>query len=194
MRKIPLLNVLNLGCGESPLKNNSERHYLNMDILKVKKEWNEPGSKIAYIRHNILKFPWPIDGEFDEIYMFHTIEHIPENYHGAVMTEMRRLLKTGGKLAISYPEFSKIAMNYINNVGNDRRFWRLTIYGRGQSEWDRHKALMDTPVFAEFMHAYGLHLKKTYPEPKQKFNTVCIFEKGELGLTYEGIMQKEFIK
>lgn len=183
-----MILTLNIGCGSSPLKNTKDRTYLNMDAIPVRKGWDN------YVRHNLLKFPWPIQGEFDEVFMFHTIEHIPENYHGALMQQIYSILRTGGKFAVSYPEFTKVAMNYINNVGNDRKFWRATIYGRGQTEWDRHKALMDTPVFIEFMTAYGFHIKRHYPEPKQAFNTVCIFEKGELGLTYEGIMQKEFIK
>lgn len=184
------MKILNLGCGQSPLKPKGDKEYINMDMLKFKADKLEG---INYVRHDIMKFPWPFaDDTFDEVFMFHTIEHIPENWHRTFAWELRRVLKPGGKLAMSYPEFTKVAKNYITNHQGKRDFWKATIYGRGLTEWDRHKALMDTPFFIEFMAGYGLKCIRSYPEKNEPFNTVAIFEKGEFALSYEGVMEKEF--
>lgn len=178
-----MIRTLNVGCGKATLKNTKDREYTNMDMLKLKDD--------NFVRHDLLKFPYPFEVEsFDEIFMFHTIEHIPENWHGALAHEFRRLLKDGGKITFAYPEFLKVADNYKKNVGGKRDFWKATIYGRGLTEWDRHKALMDTPFFVELLHAYGLHYVRHRAEKDQPFNTILVVKKGPLGVTYEGIMEK----
>lgn len=145
------------------------------------------------IKYNILKFPYPFeDKSFDQIYLFHTIEHVPDYQHPRLLCEMRRVLVDNGQIAISYPEFIKIALNYINNVNGDREFWKRAIYGRGSSEWDRHKALMNTEEFSVLLYKCGFKISKSYPEVGQPFNTVVIVEKGEIMPTYEDIMQKEY--
>lgn len=178
--------ILNVGCGQSPLKDKGDTKYWNLDMLKVRPEWNDT---VKYVRHNLTKVPYPFEPEmFDQIFMFHTIEHIPEDKHHRLMIEFKRLLKKDGKLVISYPEFSEIAKNWLEDKDGQRKFWKATIYGRGLTEWDRHKTLMHTPDFVEFMRAYGFKLKRQYPEPKEPFNSVCIFEKGEGSLTYEQVL------
>lgn len=181
---MPLKRILNLGCGRNPLLSTDEVQYINVDMgVKDPMIFNFDATKTPY--------PFP-DKDFDRIYFFHTIEHIPEEQHAGILVEFRRLLKDEGRICLAYPEFKKIAQNYIDNKGDDRQFWKATIYGRGLTEWDRHKALMDTEEFTRFVLSCGLKVVASHPEPKQEFNTITILEKGTPTLTYESLMEEEF--
>ena len=177
------IKVLNLGCGRSPLKSTDAVEYTNLDMVKhpLIQKWN------------IMKFPYPLArASFDKCYFFHCIEHIPENYHKAVLTEVWNVLKPNGRLFISYPEFKKIAMNYIQNTGGQRDFWKATIYGRGTTEWDRHKALMDTTYFEITLREVGFKLISAKPEKTEIYNTVVIVDKVEPLVTYEQMLGTEY--
>lgn len=180
-----MLNYLNLGCGKSPIKSTDEVVVFNVDA-SIKDE--------RILNFDITAAPYPFeDGMFDRIYMFHTIEHIPEGMHTQLLMELRRVLKDTGELVLAYPEFKKIAANYINNKDDMRDFWKATIYGRGNDEWDRHKALMDTEFFAPFAAERGFHMVGAVPEKEQEFNTVAVFIKCEPTLSYEELMRRECV-
>ena len=174
--------ILNLGCGPKPFKNTSDKIYTNVDMI------NNPN----IIKHNLTKSPYPFaDKEFDRIYLFHAIEHIPEEKHVIILREIRRLLKPEGKAIISYPEFKKCAQNYIENKNDKEDFWKMTIFGRGTTEYDRHKALMDSEKFILTLKIAGLDLVRLYPEVNENYNTVVIAKRGDFILTYEELMRKE---
>lgn len=185
-----MLKTLNLGCGNNPLPADKDRVYYNMDVIKQRPKNYE----YTYTRHDIMKAPWPFEANFfDEVFMFHTIEHIPEEGHGLIISQIHAALKMDGRAVFSYPEFLKCADNYKKNKDGQRDFWKKTIYGRGLTEWDRHKALMDTPYFVELLHAFGFKYEKHKAERGQSFNTVLVVRKGESNdKTYESIMEKFF--
>lgn len=176
-------NILNLGCGSNLLKDTSKIHYVNADMIK------KPG----VFKFNLMKLPWPwLNATFDQVYLFHTIEHIPSEKHPYLLNEIRRILKPAGKLCISYPEFPKVASNYLNNKGDDRAWWAKVIYGRGLTEWDRHKALMDTPVFAQLLRQVGFDILSAKPEKKEDYNTMLVCQRGEPLVTYETLLGEDF--
>lgn len=180
------LQFLNLGCGTNPVASTDEVEMTNVDIA-----YDDP----RVVKFDLTQIPYPLpDGFFDRVYLFHTIEHIPEEHQGPVLLEMRRVLKDSGTIVITYPEFSEIARNWLLNKNGDRAFWKATIYGRGLTEWDRHKALMDTGEFSLRVGQYGLQVAGCVPEKSQDFNTVCILVKCEPTLTYEKLMGMEFVK
>lgn len=178
------MRILNLGCGGTPLYSNSGREVINVDLAH---------KNDIIMNFDITQTPYPLKEEqFDRIYFFHTLEHIPENQHPALFVEFRRLLKPTGLLCLSYPEFSKVAANWIEDKNGKRDFWKLTIYGRGLTEWDRHKALIDTPELAISAKTCGFEIVATGPEPKEDYNTITIMRPSEATLTYETLMEKEY--
>lgn len=178
-----MINILNLGCGKNPFTNTKDIQYLNMDMIKAP----------LILKHNITKFPYPLQPEFfDRVYLFHTIEHIPEPLHRILLLEIRRVLKPEGQFVVSYPEFIKVAQNYIDNKAGKRDFWKKVIYGRGLTEWDRHKALMNTEDFCQLLREVGLPAVQVSPEKSQSFNTVIVAKKGEPMISYEALLGKEF--
>lgn len=175
---------LNLGCGNSPIISTEEVQVINVDA-SCKGE--------LIINFDITSVPYPFTAEqFDRIYLFHTIEHIPEEDHGPLLTELRRIIKEEGELVLAYPEFTKVATNYIDNKDSNRDFWKLAIYGRGLTDWDRHKALMDTEEFSKRVIQFGWTVIGAVPEKNQDFNTIAVLRKSPYPATYETIMGAEF--
>lgn len=177
--------VLNVGCGKTILKDTNNIKYLNIDALIQKAD--------NYLQWDLIEVPYPLSSNMaDEIYFFHCIEHIPENLHPRVLNELRRIIKPTGKIAISYPEFKKCALNYITNKQGQREFWKATIYGRGLTDYDRHISLMDTEYFIKLLNNFGLEVIRYGPEKKEDYNTVVICKKVEPRLSYEQLMGEEF--
>lgn len=125
---------------------------------------------------------------FEKIYLFHTIEHIPERKFHKVFSEIWRVLTFGGLVYISYPEFSRCAMNYISNYRGMREFWKATIYGRQLYPTDFHCTLMDTPFFTQYLTEEGFSIKASFPEPIENFNSVVVAAKGVKPLTFEAVV------
>lgn len=189
-----MLKILNLGCGNNPMQSTPEIEYVNADAYPRK----------AGIFHCTIRKPPLVflnketkenftfnNGTFDRIYFFHTIEYIPEEHHGQLLGEFRRMLKPGGNLCISYPEFEQIAKNWLANKNGQRDFWKRTIYGRGTTEWDRHKALMHTPDFIRSLGLLGFKVISAKSEKGQPFNTMLIATPSEPTLTYETLLARE---
>jgi SAM-dependent methyltransferase len=83
------MKTLNLGCGLKPWGG-----AVNVDILSL------PGVQIV---HDLAVTPWPIEGEFDEIFAYDVIEHlapIRSRVYIEFVEECHRLLKPGGVLTI----------------------------------------------------------------------------------------------
>jgi len=176
---------LNLGCGKSILKDTPTRNYINMDTI----EQQAPN----YIQGDFLKQMLPYNtNTFDEVYLLHVIEHIPEEFHRGILMEMRRLCKQNGRIAIAYPEFKKCAQNYIDNKDGQKTFWKATIYGRGLTEYDRHVSLMDTEDFTKLLGICGLDIISVRSEKTQPFNTIIQCKPGGFATTYEDLLGKEF--
>jgi SAM-dependent methyltransferase len=91
--------VLNLGCGFRKFigaVNVDAFENCNPDIV-----WDL----------NKTPWEWARDGEYDQIYAWHVMEHLP-NWWGA-LSECARILKPGGTLEIRVPdESSSTAMTY----------------------------------------------------------------------------------
>lgn len=170
----PSKKLLNLGCGANKIKG-----ALNVDM-------NESvGADLCF--DITCKFPLA-DEEFDEIYFFHCIEHLEKWKHPFILTEIHRVLKLGGILYISYPEFAEIAKNWLDRNNNDRKFWEATIYGRQLAVGDYHVAAMDTLELKETLFNCGFLVKQSFKESHQPFNSVIIAARGNSLPTYEQLL------
>lgn len=150
--------------------------------------------KEGIYKMNIMKLPYTFWAAqtFDKVYLFHTIEHIPAEYHATLLVELRRILKVGGHLCISYPEFPKVIKNYLDNKNNDRDWWAKVVYGRGLNNWDRHKAAMDTTYFSILLQQVGLKVLSAKPEKREDYNTMLICTPSEPMPTYEELLGQDF--
>lgn len=149
---------LNLGCGANKLEG-----YTNIDINASLQP------DIVHDFTTALPFE---DTSVDQVVMFHVIEHIEKQKHLSLLLNVRRVLKSDGILIISYPEFSKIAQNWLENRAGKREFWEATIYGRQSSPSDYHVCCMDSDEFIYLLKSAGYRITQCIPEPMELYNTV----------------------
>ncbi len=172
--------ILNLGCGTSKITGVD-----NVDVDPLVKP-----DLVFDIKH-----VFPIeDATYDEVYLFHTIEHIEKRFHTQLFGEIRRVLKDDGKLTITYPEFYKIIQNWATNKNNERIFWENTIFGRQNYASDYHVCAIDTLDFRQFLTERGFEIKEFRPEPIEDFNSILIAGKGPISMTYEEVLFNEVFK
>jgi ubiquinone/menaquinone biosynthesis C-methylase UbiE len=163
---------LNLGAGENKLPG-----FINIDIEKSCK---------PDVVCNFVFEPLPYRANsIEEVTFFHCIEHIQKKLHRQVLLNIWRVLKPGGKLYISYPEFIKCVENWKKNYKGLKEFWEATIFGRQLYPSDTHVCIMNTPDFIEELKSIGYKDIITVPELVNKFNTSIYCTKGVLNPTYE---------
>lgn len=150
---------LNLGCGSQKIKG-----YINIDSEKnVKPD----------LVHDFVRKRLPFkDGEVDEVVLFHTIEHIRKLYHGSVFKEIHRILKPGGLLIVSYPDFAETASRWLNNFQGKREFWEHTIFGLQGYKSDFHVCAVTPLELEQLLQLIGFSSTHSKPEKGQEFNKV----------------------
>jgi SAM-dependent methyltransferase len=104
------------------------------------------------VQGDALALPFP-DGTFDRVIASEVLEHIPDDV--AAMTELARVLRPGGTMAVTVPRCGPEMVNWLlsdeyHNVpgGHVRIYRRSSLWGRLQSTGLR-------PVDSH--HAHGLH-------------------------------------
>lgn len=108
--------VLDLGCGEGrhaiTARLDAPVHVVGLDLSAADLETaaeraaafaqDAPDGSLAWIRGSGLSLPFA-DASFDCVICAEVLEHVPE--YGAMLGEIRRVLKPGGVLAVSVPRF-----------------------------------------------------------------------------------------
>jgi predicted SAM-dependent methyltransferase len=120
---------LNLGCG-----NKIWEGFINCDF-----PGNWSGEK-PDVECDIRKLPFP-DDYADEIHAIHVIEHIDRLKAPDVLTEWRRVLKPGGKIAIECPCLDKIRI-HLNAKVHDEHWLRMTLVGLYGEYWSESDAMI----------------------------------------------------
>jgi SAM-dependent methyltransferase len=92
---------VHLGCGEIDWPK-----FINVDVRAYK--------HIHYL-HKVDRLPFLKDNTADLVYVSHCLEHIPVSATNSVLNEWRRVLKPGGILRISVPDFDLLLKIYEDN-------------------------------------------------------------------------------
>jgi SAM-dependent methyltransferase len=140
-RRLPLRRgdlVLDAGCGEGRHIFECYRRdcsILGMDLdhrslLKARyvlgqmRERQEAKGRFLLLQGDALRFPFP-DGAFDKIICAEVIEHVEDERLG--MAELARILKSGGKIAVTVPTlitehvYDKLSKEYFRTPGGHVR-------------------------------------------------------------------------
>jgi|SRR5215472_5687346 len=167
---------LNLGSGLSRFKG-----YVNVDSDRHCK----PDLALDFVKREL---PYA-DGSVEEILFFHCIEHIQKRYHHKVLAECSRVLKVGGELIITYPDFWECAQRWRKNMLGMRDFWEATLYGRQTSPQDFHVCAMNPDELKITLIECGFGLIETTPEPKEPYNMITkAIKKSKPAVTYEEVL------
>lgn len=173
---------LNLGSGENKLD-----EFVNIDAEPK----TNPDVCLDF-RYEPLPYA---EGEVEEIWMLHCIEHIERRYWQGVFAEINRVLKPQGLFVLAYPEFRICADNFVKDHKGQREFWLATLYGRQLYPTDYHVTAVDTPELKTILEAYGFYRILYKPEfSEENHNTILIARKSPINLVVdrEEIMNREF--
>ena len=124
---------LNLGAGDCPLP-----LYQNLDI--------KSGKDVQTLDY--------ADNSVDEVRASHLLEHFPHGQTVAIVQEWVRVLKPGGTIRISVPDFDKIQEVY-NSRGSYDVPIEAFLMGGQLDEHDRHLAIFNRQKLETLLRAAG---------------------------------------
>lgn len=174
--------ILNLGSGKQLVR------YPNAEVINVDANSEFKPDIVCNITAESLPLD---DGSIDRIWMFHMIEHITKVCRPNVMLECNRVLKSGGEIFITYPEFEKCAKNFLDNLGGLREFWEATLYGRQSHGFDFHVVPMVSELFKHELIDYGFGKFDIKPEESENYNTILKATKLRDVVTREEVVARE---
>lgn len=121
--------LLHIGCG----KTNSPE-FINIDA--------RPLGHIHIPTNDITSLSDFATGSIDLVYMCHILEHIKESNLKRVLSEMKRVLKAGGVLRLSVPDFDKLVEVY-NASGKDINAITKQLMGGQDHEYNIHYSVFN---------------------------------------------------
>jgi len=93
-------------------------------------------------------------GTVDLVYMCHILEHIRRDDLREVLSEMKRVLKVGGVLRLSVPDFDKLVEVY-NASGRDINVISRQLMGGQDHEYNIHYSVFNHNRLSELLKEVG---------------------------------------
>lgn len=166
---------INYGCGKNKLEG-----FVNIDI-----EATCNPDVVCDARFEPLPY-----SDVELIVAFHVIEHVEYAHQGKVLDQFARVLKSGGRLVLSYPDFEKCSYNFLTNHRGLKDFWRATLYGRQLYPGDYHVTPMVTNDLVEMLKTLGFVNFNVRPEVNEDYNTVVECVKAEKPFDYSEALKE----
>ncbi len=116
--------LVHIGCGETDSK-----EFINVDARGL--------AHVHIITDNIASLPQFGNGSVDLIYMCHILEHIKSTDLSNILAEMKRMLKDGGTLRLSVPDFDRLIEVY-NASGGDINMIIKQLMGGQDHQYNIH--------------------------------------------------------
>ena len=139
------MTKLHLGCGKLKLPN-----FVNIDV----------SSNCADLCLNMNNL-YPIDNNsIMEIYCCHVLEHIRRRHLVSLLLEWNRVLKIGGLLRLSVPDFEKVIKVYLNNKDLSEIIGFLN--GGQKDDFDIHFVNFDINIITLLLEACGFENIRKY--------------------------------
>ncbi len=133
--------LLHIGCG----KVNSPE-FINIDAL--------PYPHVHVVTDRITELPQFADETVDLVYMCHILEHIRMPRLGQVLSEMKRMLKVGGVLRLSVPDFDRLIEVY-REAGGDLDAITKQLMGGQESDYNTHYAVFNHRSLSAMLREVG---------------------------------------
>ena len=133
--------LVHIGCGEikSP-------EFINIDA--------RPFAHIHIITNELASLPTFEDASVDLIYMCHVLEHVKTPDLLNVLAEMKRVLKNGGILRLSVPDFDRIIEIY-NDCNKDINSVTASLMGGQEHEYNIHYSVFNRRRLTELLQDAG---------------------------------------
>lgn len=133
--------LLHIGCG----KTNSPE-FINIDA--------RPLAHVHVVTDDITSLPDFSNGTVDMVYMCHILEHIKRKDLKKVLLEMKRVLKIGGVLRLSVPDFDKLIEVY-NASNKDINAISHQLMGGQDHEYNIHYSVFNYGRLTELLQEIG---------------------------------------
>jgi predicted SAM-dependent methyltransferase len=133
--------LIHVGCG----KTNSPE-FINVDA--------RPLAHVHIVTDEITSLPDFSNGTVDLIYMCHILEHIKRKELKKVLSEMKRVLKDGGVLRLSVPDFDKLVEVYKAS-GKDINTISCQLMGGQDHEYNIHYSVFNHRRLTELLKEVG---------------------------------------
>ncbi len=137
---------LHLGCGKRYILG-----YVHIDVVKYE--------HIDYLM-NIDDLSMFEDNSIDIIYNCHVLEHFHRYKCSKVLSEWYRVLKKGGILRTSVPDFE--ALNNLYSITKDLSLVIGPIFGRQSYLYNIHYNIFDYPTITDNMKKVGFSEVRKY--------------------------------
>ena len=133
--------LLHIGCGkiDSP-------EFINIDA--------QPYAHVHVVTDDISRLPGFADETADLIYMCHVLEHMRAPDMEAVLRKMKRILKVGGTLRISVPDFDRLLAVY-RAAGEDLDTIHTQLMGGQDSRYNVHYCAFNHRSLSKLLRNVG---------------------------------------
>ncbi|MHB1205659.1 MAG: methyltransferase domain-containing protein [Rhodospirillaceae bacterium] len=133
---------VHLGCGKRHIPG-----FLHVDLLA--------GPHVDHVA-DVRDLGFLDTGTVDLIYACHVLEHFGRGELAGVLAEWSRVLKPGGVLRLSVPDFAACAKLYYEQGLRDGLTGLIGLISGGQrDEYDFHKIIFDQPFLTTALRAAG---------------------------------------
>ena len=133
--------LLHIGCG----KINSPE-FINIDA--------QPYAHVHVVTDDISRLPGFADATADLVYMCHVLEHMRAPQVEAILREMKRILKVGGTLRLSVPDFDRLLAVY-KAASEDLDAIHTQLMGGQDSPYNVHYCAFNRRSLSERLRKVG---------------------------------------
>lgn len=140
--------LVHIGCGakKSP-------EFINVDA--------RPFGHVHIVTDNIASLPDFGDGTVDLVYMCHILEHVKRNDLQNVLLEMKRVLKHGGVLRLSVPDFDRL-MDVYNASNKNIGAISHQLMGGQDHEYNVHYSVFNHKRLEQLLKEAGFTKVRTW--------------------------------
>lgn len=139
--------LVHIGCGEKNVPG-----FINVDA--------RPLAHVHVVTDDITSLTDFQTGTADLVYMCHVLEHIKYDDLKNVLSEMRRILKDGGVLRISVPDFDKL-IDVYHAAGKDIESIRRQLMGGQDHSYNVHYCVFNHRHLSDLFKQVGF--RDVYP-------------------------------
>ncbi len=130
-------------------------NFINIDVY--------PYPNVHFVRDVTSPRLWKEEGA-DVIYASHVLEHVERSRVQSTLDSWHRILRVGGLLRLSVPDFDAIVEIYTKR-GNDIETIALPLMGGQLNQADFHYAIFNRASLADALHKSGFAVVRAW-DPK----------------------------
>ncbi len=148
---------LNLGCGDT-----NAPGFVNVDA--------RPAPHVHHVQR-IDRLSAFADDSVTLIYVSHCLEHVPHVQVPAVLKEWRRVLKPGGTLRISVPDFDLMVDTYLDNQ-REMRSIQLPLMGAQDYPFNFHYVCFNAADLSRLLQEAGFRNPRRWQHGRDAFSSL----------------------